>query len=199
MGWRFHKRIRIAKGIYWNIGKRGSSVSFGGRGWTTNISKTGVRDTFSLQGTGLSYSTTTKGGGCGCLLVLGIALLAISSLSHKPTTATPTQEDSSPSSTLDVRRALPVVQSTPEVRRALPVVESTSEVRRALPVAESTPTTAFAQAESELNKAWYALPTSTRHRLLSEQRAWLKSRRLLSEGDKLQETLNRTTYLDSLR
>ena len=39
MGFRFRKRIRLAKGIYWNLGSKGSSLSIGGRGATMNISK----------------------------------------------------------------------------------------------------------------------------------------------------------------
>jgi hypothetical protein len=45
MGFRFRKRIRLAKGLYLNLSKRGGSLSFGGRGATMNISKKGVRDT----------------------------------------------------------------------------------------------------------------------------------------------------------
>jgi hypothetical protein len=29
MGFRFRKRIRLAKGVYWNLGKKGSSFSIG--------------------------------------------------------------------------------------------------------------------------------------------------------------------------
>jgi hypothetical protein len=50
MGYRFRKRIRLAKGIYWNLGKKGSSLSIGRRGAAMNVSKKGVRDTFSLTG-----------------------------------------------------------------------------------------------------------------------------------------------------
>jgi Protein of unknown function (DUF4236) len=32
MGFRFRKRICLAKGVYWNLGKKGSSFSIGGRG-----------------------------------------------------------------------------------------------------------------------------------------------------------------------
>ena len=57
MGFRFRKRIRLFKGLYWNLGKNGSSLSVGRRGATMNVSKKGVRDTFSLPGTGMSYQT----------------------------------------------------------------------------------------------------------------------------------------------
>lgn len=36
MGFRFRKRIRLAKGIYWNLGSKGSSLSIGGRGARRN-------------------------------------------------------------------------------------------------------------------------------------------------------------------
>ena len=61
MGFRFRKRIRLAKGLYLNLSKRGGSLSFGGRGATMNISKKGVRDTFSVPGTGISYQTKRVG------------------------------------------------------------------------------------------------------------------------------------------
>jgi hypothetical protein len=75
MGFRFRKRIRLAKGVYWNLGKKGSSLSIGGRGATVNVSKKGVRDTLSVPGTGLSYQTRRVGSG-GCLLLL-LALPAV--------------------------------------------------------------------------------------------------------------------------
>jgi hypothetical protein len=69
MGFRFRKRIRLAKGIFWNIGKKGSSLSIGGRGATVNVSKKGVRDTFTAPGTGVSYQTK-RVGASGCLVLL---------------------------------------------------------------------------------------------------------------------------------
>ena len=84
MGFRFRKRIRLAKGVYWNLSKRGSSLSIGGRGATVNISKKGVRDTFSLPGTGISYQTK-RVGASGCLLLvlaLPTAVLLLGILSN---------------------------------------------------------------------------------------------------------------------
>lgn len=54
MGIRFKKRIKIAKGIYLNVGKKGVSVSAGLKGLTINSNG---RMTVSLPGSGLSYST----------------------------------------------------------------------------------------------------------------------------------------------
>jgi hypothetical protein len=57
MGFRFHKRVRLFKGAWINISKWGGSVSIGGRGATTNISRRGVRETVGIPGTGISYQT----------------------------------------------------------------------------------------------------------------------------------------------
>lgn len=58
MGFRFRRSIKIIPGVRVNIGKKGvSSVSLGGRGARTTISKKGVRNTVGLTGTGLSYSS----------------------------------------------------------------------------------------------------------------------------------------------
>jgi hypothetical protein len=57
MGFRFRKRIKLFPGLWINLSKKGGSVSVGGHGATTNISKEGVRGTVGLPGTGLSYQT----------------------------------------------------------------------------------------------------------------------------------------------
>ncbi|WP_297443256.1 DUF4236 domain-containing protein [Acidocella sp.] len=62
MGLRFRRRIRLAKGLYVNLSKSGSSLSIGGHGATVNIGKHGVRETVGLPGTGLSYSHTIGAG-----------------------------------------------------------------------------------------------------------------------------------------
>src|SRR5580704_3775904 len=90
MGFRFHRRIRILKGLYVNVGsKKGPSLSVGGHGITTNISGRGVHETFSVPGTGISYRTQnravkTKGGqagGCGGCLSLVVLFLIVGSCS----------------------------------------------------------------------------------------------------------------------
>src|SRR5262249_62147954 len=53
---RFHRRIKILPGVHWNIGKKGSSLSFGGRGLTYTIGSQGSRTTVGIPGTGLSYT-----------------------------------------------------------------------------------------------------------------------------------------------
>lgn len=59
MGFNFRKSFRIGKLFRVNIGKSGASVSVGGKGFRQSISTSGnARTTFSIPGTGLSYSKT---------------------------------------------------------------------------------------------------------------------------------------------
>jgi uncharacterized protein DUF4236 len=84
MGFRFRKRIRLGKGVYLNLGKKGSSLSIGGRSSTMNISKRGVRNTLRVPGTGISYQTK-RVGASGCLvmlLALPVAVLLVTILNH---------------------------------------------------------------------------------------------------------------------
>lgn len=61
MGWNFRKRISWG-GINLNFGKKGfNSVSIGGKGITYNLNAKGAKTTYSLYGTGLSYSTQRQG------------------------------------------------------------------------------------------------------------------------------------------
>jgi hypothetical protein len=53
---RFRRRIKIAPGVHWNIGKKGSSLSFGGRGVTYTMGPQGSRTTVGIPGTGVSYT-----------------------------------------------------------------------------------------------------------------------------------------------
>ncbi|EEE35411.1 conserved hypothetical protein [Rhodobacteraceae bacterium KLH11] len=57
MGFGFRKSFKVAPGVRLNVGKTRSSLSVGGKGLTTNISKRGVKTTASIPGTGLSYTT----------------------------------------------------------------------------------------------------------------------------------------------
>ena len=60
MGWRFHRRMTIFPGVSMNFGKTGTSFSVGPRGMKTNISSKGIRHTFGIPGTGISYQTPLK-------------------------------------------------------------------------------------------------------------------------------------------
>ncbi|EHK1058478.1 DUF4236 domain-containing protein [Salmonella enterica] len=58
MGFKFRKRIKIAPGVYINIGKSGiTSATIGKRGASVNIGKKGVKATSGIPGTGLSYTS----------------------------------------------------------------------------------------------------------------------------------------------
>jgi Protein of unknown function (DUF4236)/Bacterial SH3 domain len=53
---RFRRSIKILPGVRWNIGKKSTSVSLGGRGLTYTIGTKGSRTTVGIPGTGISYT-----------------------------------------------------------------------------------------------------------------------------------------------
>ena len=67
---RFRRSIKLAPGIRWNIGSRGSSWTFGGHGYRTTVGHGHVRRTFGLPGTGISYTTSSRSRACCCPLAL---------------------------------------------------------------------------------------------------------------------------------
>jgi len=60
MPWRFRRSVKILPGVRWNIGKKGSSVTIGGRGAKTTFGHGKVRQTIGIPGTGLSHTSTTS-------------------------------------------------------------------------------------------------------------------------------------------
>lgn len=78
MGWSFRKSFKIAPGIRLNLGKRGASISVGGRGGTVNFSKRGTRVSTGVPGTGLRYSKNVNRG-CALIPILWLAGLATAS------------------------------------------------------------------------------------------------------------------------
>lgn len=60
MPWRFRRSVKILPGVRWNIGKKGSSVTIGGRGVKTTFGHGKVRQTVGIPGTGLSHTSTTS-------------------------------------------------------------------------------------------------------------------------------------------
>ena len=77
MGFRFHKRIKICKGLYLNLSKKGISTSARVGNVTFN-SKGGV--SASIPGTGLSYRTNLKGNSKGnvhCVLTILLGVFGI--------------------------------------------------------------------------------------------------------------------------
>ena len=76
MGFRFHKRIRLGKGLYLNLGKRGiTSISKRIGRVTVTGGKRGIHETARIGG-GLSYTTGSSSGGQGCLFFLLLVILA---------------------------------------------------------------------------------------------------------------------------
>lgn len=62
MGFNFRKSIKIAPGVRLNVGKKSSSLSFGGKGLRYSINTRGKRRaTVGIPGSGISYSTTSGG------------------------------------------------------------------------------------------------------------------------------------------
>ena len=62
MSIRFHKSIKICKGVKVNFSKRGVSTSFGGKGFSFNTGTRGSSATFGIPGTGLSTRVNLSGG-----------------------------------------------------------------------------------------------------------------------------------------
>ncbi len=61
MGIRFRKTVQILPGVRLNISKNGiSSISIGRNGATVNVNGKGIRETFGLPGTGISYTTKRR-------------------------------------------------------------------------------------------------------------------------------------------
>lgn len=62
MGFRFRRRVSLAPGLRFNLGKRGASLSVGTRGAWFTVGPKGGRATAGLPGTGLSWTATLKKG-----------------------------------------------------------------------------------------------------------------------------------------
>ncbi len=86
---RFRRRVRLAPGMYMNLGKGSLSLSVGGRGhWITSGTR-GRQATVGIPGTGLSYTSRSHpqpaapakatGTSAGCLgwLVIAVVLWAL--------------------------------------------------------------------------------------------------------------------------
>lgn len=63
MGFRFRKSFKIAPGIKWNLNKKSSSITFGGKGIHHTINSKGqTTDSIGVPRTGIYYTKTTKKG-----------------------------------------------------------------------------------------------------------------------------------------
>ena len=88
---RFRRSIKIAPGIRWNLGKRSSSISFGGKGFHYTVGgPRGSRTTVGIPGTGHSYTETSghssrspeENTGCtGCLGQIILFILVVGGIS----------------------------------------------------------------------------------------------------------------------
>jgi hypothetical protein len=56
MGFRWHKRLKIADGVRLNLSKSGLGTSLGPRGARVSFGRRGKRLTLGIPGTGLAYS-----------------------------------------------------------------------------------------------------------------------------------------------
>ncbi len=80
---RFRRSIKLLPGVRWNIGKKSTSLSFGGRGVHYTVGTSGSRSTVGIPGTGLSYTETSghsshrPEGNTGCAGCLGQILLLL--------------------------------------------------------------------------------------------------------------------------
>ena len=114
---RFRRSVKLFPGVRWNLGKRSSSFSFGGKGFHYTVGgPRGSRTTVGIPGTGLSYtevqnsgdsSSDDKPSGCGgCigqiilfLIVLGGISMCVNSgkdsSTDKKSTTSPTPQASS--------------------------------------------------------------------------------------------------------
>lgn len=84
---RFFRRTKIGRGLSLNLSKSGPSLSVGPRGAKVTVGPRGVRRTVGVPGTGLYYTSTSRGSGrrreasgnagLGLLLLLVIVLVIV--------------------------------------------------------------------------------------------------------------------------
>ena len=89
MGFRFRKSINLGTGLRINLSKGMPSLSVGRRGATLNVNRDGVRSTFGLPGSGLSYQTRqvpwanqTLGRFIAIAALVGLAVVVLGMLGH---------------------------------------------------------------------------------------------------------------------
>jgi hypothetical protein len=88
---RFRRSVKLFPGVRWNIGKKSSSLSFGGKGFHYTVGPRGGRTTVGIPGTGLSYTETSghsshpapeENSGCaGCLGQIVVFILVLGGIS----------------------------------------------------------------------------------------------------------------------
>ncbi len=127
---RFRRSFKIMPGVRWNLGKRSSSFSFGGKGFHYTVGgPRGGRTTVGIPGTGLSYTetsghtstTTEESSGCaGCLgqiillfLVLGGISMCVNSGKETSTDKKSTASSSPQASATSTPQPIPASTATP--------------------------------------------------------------------------------------
>ena len=127
---RFRRSFKIMPGVRWNLGKRSSSFSFGGKGFHYTVGgPRGGRTTVGIPSTGLSYTetsghtstTTEESSGCaGCLgqiillfLVLGGISMCVNSGKETSTDKKSTASSSPQASATSTPQPTPASPATP--------------------------------------------------------------------------------------
>ena len=127
---RFRRSFKIMPGVRWNLGKRSSSFSFGGKGFHYTVGgPRGGRTTVGIPSTGLSYTetsghtstTTEESSGCaGCLgqiillfLVLGGISMCVNSGKETSTDKKSTASSSPQASATSTPQPTPASTATP--------------------------------------------------------------------------------------
>lgn len=158
MGWNFRKSFKILPGIRLNFGKDGyTSTSVGGKWFRTNFSRRGVRQTASLPGSGISYSSVAPNdpnfvrsssnttaaiiGGLALALVLGVCGTCGLGAILGPATNQSTQTKQTPSRNLvstPQPTAMPEPTPTPKNKKGRKKMEATTAPSGSFPLV-STP------------------------------------------------------------
>lgn len=121
---RFRRSFKIAPGIRWNLGKRSSSISLGGKGFHYTVGgPRGSRTTVGIPGTGISYTETSghfpsspgENSGCaGCLGQIILFLIVVGGISMCVNSGKETSTDKkSTTSPSPQSSATPTPQPTP--------------------------------------------------------------------------------------
>ena len=135
---RFRRSIKLFPGVRWNLGKKSSSLSIGGRGAHYTVGgPRGSRTTVGIPGTGLSYTETTgsssrspqENSGCaGCLGQIIVLLLVLGGISMCVNSGKETSADKKPTAkptATPQASATPTPQPTPApTATPLPLPES---------------------------------------------------------------------------
>ena len=120
---RFRRSIKLFPGVRWNIGKKSSSLSFGGKGAHYTVGgPRGSRTTVGIPGTGLSYTETSgtsprspqENSGCaGCLGQIILFLIVVGGISMCVNSGKETPADKK-STTTPTPQATPTPTPTPQ-------------------------------------------------------------------------------------